>query len=47
MSEAGFKRLKGKVAREYEKKGYSRARANRIGAATAGKVAREKKGKRK
>lgn len=47
MSAAGFRKLKNKVARSYEKKGYSKKRAQRIGAATAGKVAREKRAKRK
>lgn len=46
MSRAGFTRLKTRVAREYERKGYSRKRAQHIGRATAGKVAREKRAKR-
>lgn len=46
MSRASFNRLKNKVARSYEKKGYSPARAQKIGRATAGKVANEKRGKR-
>lgn len=45
MSRAGFSRLANRVTREYEGKGYSRKRAQRIGRATAGKVAREKRGK--
>lgn len=45
MSRAGFNKLKNKVTREYEKKGYSKEKAQQIGRATAGKVAREKKGK--
>jgi hypothetical protein len=45
MSRAGFNKLKNKVTRNYEKKGYSKKRAEYIGRATAGKVAREKKAK--
>lgn len=41
----GFNGLAARVTREYEKRGYSRQQATRIGRATAGKVAREK-GKR-
>ena len=37
-----FDRLSEKIAREYEKKGYSHATAKKYGRATAGKVAREK-----
>ena len=39
----GFGALSGKVTREYERKGYSKAKASKIGHATAGKVARAKK----
>lgn len=46
MSRAGFNRLKNKVTRSYERKGYSKKRATYIGRATAGKVAREKRAKR-
>lgn len=42
---AGFNKLKNRIAREYEQKGYSKQRAQKIGRATAGKVAREKRGK--
>ena len=37
-----FGKLSGSITREYERKGYSKAKASRIGKATAGKVAREK-----
>jgi len=43
---SGFSVLSGTVTREYERKGYSKKRASKIGHATAGKVAREKRGKR-
>lgn len=42
-----FGKLSGSVAREYERKGVSPARAKKIGKAVAGKVAREKHGKGK
>lgn len=41
-----FKRLASEVAAEYRKKGYSPARAKRIGEATAGKVFWQKYGRR-
>ena len=41
-----FKRLASEVAAEYRKKGYSAARAQRIGEATAGKVFWQKYGRR-
>ncbi len=41
-----FKRLASEVAAEYRKKGYSAARAKRIGEATAGKVFWHKYGKK-
>lgn len=44
MSRAGFNRLAMKVAAEYRAKGYSPKKALEIGHATAGKVAREKRG---
>lgn len=47
MSEKGFNKLDRKVTEEYEKKGYSKKKAEYIGRATAGKVAREKRSKRK
>lgn len=47
MSRRGFNRLSGKVTRSYEKKGYSKKRAEYIGKATAGKVAREKRANRR
>lgn len=37
-----FGKLSGKVTKEYERKGYSKAKAAQIGKATAGKIAREK-----
>jgi hypothetical protein len=43
VSKAGFRKLKNKVTRSYERKGYSKKRAEYIGRATAGKVAREKR----
>jgi len=46
MSARSFNRLRGKVRRSYEARGYSRKRADYIGRATAGKVAREKRAKR-
>ena len=39
MSRAGFERLDSMITREYEHRGYSAARAEAIGRATAGKVA--------
>lgn len=42
-----FNRLEGKVEREYKKKGFSKKRARYIGRATAGKVFREKRAKRR
>ena len=42
MSKATFNKLAGKVEREYEKKGLSKTKAQEIGKATAGKVARAK-----
>ena len=47
MTEKGFKKLDNKIEREYERKGYSKKKAQYIGRATAGKVAREKREKRK
>lgn len=41
----GFKKLEGRVAREYRRKGYSAKRAAYIGKATAGKVARQRRRK--
>lgn len=38
-----FGRLSGKIAREYERRGFSRKRAIAIGRATAGQVARRKR----
>lgn len=38
-----FDKLANKVEQEYIRKGYSRKRSEEIGAATAGKVYREKK----
>lgn len=37
-----FSVLSGTITREYERKGYSKKRASRIGHATAGKIARSK-----
>lgn len=45
MSAKSFRKLAGKVDREYRRKGRSAKAAKRIGDATAGKVAREKKAK--
>lgn len=42
MSRASFDRLENRVAAEYRAKGYSAARAERIGRATAGKTAHRK-----
>lgn len=42
-----FSILSGKVTREYEKKGYSKKRASRIGHSTAGKIAHYKRGRRR
>ncbi len=42
-----FKKLAGHVTKEYEKKGYSKKRAEYIGKATAGKVFWRKYGKKK
>lgn len=39
----GFNQLAGKVTREYERRGYSHKRAQEIGKATAGQVARAKR----
>ena len=47
MSRRGFNRLAGKVTRSYERKGVPKKRAEYIGKATAGKVAREKKANRR
>lgn len=47
MSRQSFRRLERKVEREYERKGYGKKRAAHIGRATAGKVARLKRRKRK
>lgn len=38
--------LSGKITRSYEKKGYSKKRASKIGHATAGKIANYKKRRR-
>ena len=43
MASKKFKKLERHVEREYEKKGYSPARADYIGKAVAGRVAREKR----
>lgn len=43
----GFKKVAGKIEQEYEKKGMSAVKAEKIGAATAGKIAREIKAKKK
>ena len=43
MSEAGFRKLEGKIQREYREKGYSEKKASYIAHAAAGKVAREHK----
>ncbi len=43
----GFKKLAARVAREYEKKGYSKARAKSIGNLVAGKVYWEKNKKKR
>lgn len=40
-----FNKLEGRVEKEYEKEGYSKAKAQYIGRATAGKVYREKEQK--
>ena len=45
MMSKRFDRLSEKIAREYEKKGYSHATAEKYGRATAGKVAQEKEEK--
>ena len=42
----GYGRLSGIITREYERKGYSKGRASKIGHATAGKVAAAKRAKR-
>lgn len=42
MPMSKFGKLSGAVTREYERKGYSKAKARKIGRATAGKIAREK-----
>lgn len=47
MSRKGFNKLKGKITREYEAEGVPKAKAEYIGRATAGKVAREKRAKKK
>jgi hypothetical protein len=47
MSEKGFKKLDSSITKEYEKKGYSKRKAEYIGRATAGKVAREKRARRR
>lgn len=39
-----FKKVQGKIADEYEKKGVSPAKANAIGAATAASIGRKKYG---
>ena len=43
MTSKKFVKLEKHVEREYEKKGYSRKKAEYIGKAVAGKVAREKR----
>jgi hypothetical protein len=43
LGKKGFRDLAAKVAREYERKGYSRKRAEDIGRRTAGKVEHEKR----
>jgi len=47
MSKKGFERLDKRITKEYEKKGYPKRKAEYIGRATAGKVAREKRARRK
>jgi hypothetical protein len=42
MSQASFDRLEHRIEREYEAKGYSAARAEEIGRATAGKTAHKR-----
>lgn len=37
-----FGKLSGSITREYERKGFPKSRAEKIGRATAGKIAREK-----
>ena len=39
-----FKKLSGSVAKSYEKKGMSKAKAEKVGAAVAAKVGRKKLG---
>lgn len=46
MSTKSFNKLANKVAREYEKKGISPAKAKQIGKGTAAKVKMEKKRKK-
>jgi hypothetical protein len=46
MSSKSFRRLANKVAAEYRRKGVSAKTARRWGKATAGKVRREKTGRR-
>ncbi|MGH3283225.1 MAG: hypothetical protein ACRDPD_00815 [Streptosporangiaceae bacterium] len=47
MSGKSFRKLSGKVAREYRRKGISAATARRWGNATAGKVRARKRAKRR
>ena len=42
-----FKKLSGSVAKSYEKKGMSKAKAEKIGAAVAAKAGRKKYGAKK
>jgi hypothetical protein len=47
MSENGFDRLRKKIRGEYLAEGYSARQADYIARATAGKVAREKRARRR
>ncbi len=47
MTSERFKKLARQVAREYERKGYSKAKAEQIGRLVAGKVYWEKRAKKK
>jgi hypothetical protein len=42
-----FNKLEGKISKEYEKEGYSKAKSEYIGKATAGEIYREKESKTK
>ena len=43
MASKRFRKLERHIEREYEKKGYSYARADYIGKAVAGRIARERR----